>query len=100
MGRDLPLDLPLELGPKPRSAGPGLVPGLDRAWERAQGSSGLWPRLQGLGAAHDIVSALFAMHVIRQSVFLYVIFFDCLLFDLQLFCVIPIYVILCHFHVV
>ena len=45
----------------PRAAGPGLGPGPDRAWDRAQGSPGLGPRLQGPGPAH--VSALLAIYV-------------------------------------
>jgi hypothetical protein len=52
---------PLEPGPEPRAAGPGLGPGPDRAWDRAQGSPGLGPRLPGPGPAH--ASALLAIYV-------------------------------------
>ena len=40
---------PWSLGPSPGLPAPGLGPGPDPAWDRAQGSPGLGPRLQGLG---------------------------------------------------
>ena len=38
---------PWSLGPSPGLPAPGLGPGPDPAWDRAQGSPGLGPRLQG-----------------------------------------------------
>ena len=42
---------PWSLGPSPGLPAPGLGPGPDPAWDRAQGSPGLGPRLQGPGPA-------------------------------------------------
>ena len=49
------------LGLSPGLPAPGLGPGPDPAWDRAQGSPGLGPRLQGPCPAH--VSALLAIYV-------------------------------------
>ena len=42
---------PWSLGPSAGLPAPGLGPGPDPAWDQAQGSPGLGPRLQGLGPA-------------------------------------------------
>ena len=42
---------PWSLGPSPGLPAPGLGPSPDPAWDRAQGSPGLGPRLQGPGPA-------------------------------------------------
>ena len=52
---------PWSLGPSPGLPAPGLGPGPDRAWDRAQGSPGLGLRLQGPCPAH--VSALLSIYV-------------------------------------
>ena len=54
---------PWSLGPSPGLPAPGLGPGPDPAWDRAQGSPGLGPRLEGLCPAH--VSALLTVYVCR-----------------------------------